>query len=293
MIGTYRFIQDGKVIAESSNLITTAGRKALLDYAARFTKQLVGSLVVGIGSTAAAVGDKKLAFEVSRSTIQNNSVDYPNNAVVFKAQIPQDVAMTIYEVGAHTLESTQNTEYSSALLFDFNQTFDTWSGGTFVATNSRLGSALQMTSPVSTATTYTLANIYLDLSGFSSADTFTLAYRANNAFVSSVSFRFVTSAGNYYATSIAAPSSGTYTLASVLKSAFTTTGAPDWANITQVDIVVTSTAGGIGSIDFDGVRVDDLDANREESVLFSRSVLGTPVVKTADLPLDIEYAVTF
>jgi archaellin len=105
--------------------------------------------------------------------------------------------------------------------------------------------------------------------------------------------RFVTSAGNYFQTSIATPASGTYTIASVLKSAFTTTGSPDWSNITQVDIVVTSTAGGIGSIDFDGVRIEDTDANQEESVLVSRSILGSPLVKTADLPLDIEYAVTF
>lgn len=293
MIGTYRFIQDGNVIAESSNLITTAGKKALLDYAARFTKQLVGSLVVGIGSTAAAVGDKRLAFEVSRASVQNNSVDYPNNAVVFKATIPQDLAVTIYEVGAHTLDGTQLEDFGSQLLLDFNSLYDSWSAGAYVSTNSRMGSALQMTSPVSSATTYTLGNLFLDLSGYSASDTFTLAYRANNAFVSSVSFRFVTSAGNYYATAISAPTSGTYTIASVLKSAFTSTGSPDWSNITQVDIVVTSTGGGIGSIDFDAVRVDDTDANREESVLFSRSVLGSPVVKTADLPLDIEYAVTF
>jgi len=293
MIGTYRFIQDGKVIAESSNLITTAGKKALLDYAARYTKQLVGSLVVGIGSTAAAVGDKKLNFEVARSTVDTSTVDYPNNAVIFKAQIPQEVAVTVYEVGAHTQEATQGEDSGSKMILDFNALYDTWSAGTYVSTNSRLGSALQMTSPVSTATTYTLSNLVLDLSPYSGGDTFVLAYRANNAFVASVSFRFVTSAGNYYATTIATPVSGAYTFTSVLKSAFTATGVPDWANITQIDIVVTSTAGGIGSIDFDGVRLDDIDANREESVLFSRSVLGAPIVKTTDLALDIEYAITF
>src|SRR6187431_1840996 len=120
MIGTYRFIQDGKVIAESSNLITTAGKKALLDYAARYTKQLVGSLVVGIGSTAAAVGDKKLNFEVARSTVDTSTVDYPNNAVIFKAQIPQEVAVTVYEVGAHTQEATQGEDSGSKMILDFN-----------------------------------------------------------------------------------------------------------------------------------------------------------------------------
>lgn len=290
MRGTYRIIQGGEVIAEFDNLITTAGKKALLEYVAGYTKTVAGSIVVGIGTTAANVADRRLAFEVSRKAVTNSSVDYANGAVVFKTQLPTTDDLSIYEIGVHT--SAEEGAGLSQVILDFDANMDAWSGGTFVVTNSRLGAALQMTSPVSTATTYTLDNLLIDLSQYSASDTFSLAYRANNAFVANVSFRFVTSAGNYYSTTITSPSSGVYTIASLLKSSFAATGAPDWANITQVAIVVTSTAGGIGSIDFDGVRVDDTDANKEESVLVSRAVLGSPVVKAVGLPLDIEYAIT-
>ena len=57
-------------------------------------------------------------------------------------------------------------------------------------------------------------------------------------------------------------------------------------------MLVTATAGGTASVDIDGLRIEDVDANREESALISRAVLGSPIVKTVGLPLDIEYAIT-
>ena len=293
MIGTYRFIQNGEVIAESSNLITTAGKKALLDYAARFTKQLVGSLVVGIGSATAVVGDKKLGFEVARASVMNNSVDYPNSAVVYKAQIPQDLAVTIYEVGALTSDAVSMQDFGSKLVLDFNETYDSWSTGAWIPNFSRLGNALRLTPSTSTTASSVLSNVFLDFYGYSDADQFSFAYRAGNSFIANVTFRFRTDASNYYSTTITSPASGVYTITTVNKSAMVATGSPDWSNITSVEVTATATSGGAGVFDFDAVRIDDTDANREENVLFSRSVLGSPVVKTADLPLDIEYAVTF
>lgn len=291
MRGTYRFIQGGEVIAEVDNLITTAGKKALLEYVAGYTKRLAGSLVVGIGTTAANVADRKLSFEVSRQPVTNTTVDYANNAVVFKAQLPTTDELSIYEIGAHSMgeESAADT---SQLLLDFDVNTDAWSQGTFVATNSRIGSALQLTPALSTSVTSALFGLALDLSQYSADDTFTFAYRSNNANNSTLSFRFVTSGGNYYQMSTSTLVSGTYYITSVTKGSLTVVGTPDWSNITEFHVVATAGAGGAGSIDIDGIRIDDTDANREESVLVSRAVLGSPVVKAVGLPLDIEYAIT-
>ena len=291
MRGTYRFYQGGELIGEHSNLITTAGKKALLEYAAGYTKRLVGSLLVGVGATAANVADVKLNFEVARQPVTNASVDYANSAVVFKTQLPSPDEYTIYEVGAHS-GGAESAAGASQLLFNMDANTDTWSSGTWVATNSRLGSALQITAGASTTTTSTLTGLSLDLSQYSALDQFIFAVRANNAFVSNVTFRFVTSSGNYYSASTGALSSGVYTIITANKGAFTATGTPNWANITEVHILVTATAGGTASVDIDGIRVEDVDANREESVLVSRAVLGAPVVKAVGLPLDIEYAIT-
>jgi len=290
MRGTYRFIQGGEVIAEFDNLITTAGKKALLEYVAGYTKSIAGSLAVGIGTTAANVADRKLAFEVSRKAVTNATVDYAAGAVVFKTQLPTTDELSIYEIGAHT--SAEEGAGLSQLLLDFDVNTDAWSVGTFVATNSRIGSALQVTATASTTTDSTLNDLALDLSAYSALDTFTFATRANNAFASSIAWFFKTDASNYYLFSLSTPVSGTYNLTTYTKSQATVVGTPNWANITQVTVRVTATAGGTASVDFDGIRIDDTDANKEESVLFSRAVLGSPVVKTVGLPLDIEYAVT-
>lgn len=292
MIGRYRITQGGKVLAEQENLITTAGKKALLEYAARYSRQLIGSLAVGVGSTAANVADIALAFEVQRSALSGTSVDYVNSAVVYKATLPSNLAMTIYEVGAFSLEA-ETESYGSQLIQSFDENNDAWSAGTFVATNSRLGKALQITAAIGASTTSSLTNLYIDLSGYSGSDKFITATRANNGSVSSAEIRFVTSAGNYYRLDLVSPASGTYAITSFNKSAAVKIGSPDWANITQIDIVVNSTGGGSASMDFDAIRIEDVDSNNEEDVLVSRAVLGAPVVKESGLPLEIEYAVTF
>ena len=290
MIGKYTFKENGVIVGESYNLITTAGRKAIIDYMAGYTARLAGGLVVGIGTLAATLSDKTLQFEVGRCPVDLSAADYANNAVVFKGQLPAELECTIYEVGAKTLP-TSSAMYDSQLLLDFNSS-DTFSAGTLSPTNSRLGQALNITAAASTTTTSVISNIFYDLSGYGPSDQFTLIYRANNAFVSNLTMRFKTDSSNYYAVSFGAPTSGTYAIISFNKSVPVANGSPDWGNITSVEFSVTATSGGTASIDIDGLRVEDRDSNREEDVLVSRSVLGTPVTKTIGIPLDIEYAIT-
>lgn len=291
MRGTYKFIQNGEVIAEQSNLITTAGKKALLEFVAGYTKKLVGSLVVGIGTTAANVADRKLVFEVARQPTTVSGVDYLTGDVIFRTQLSPTDEVSIYEVGAHSM-GIESSGSSSQLLLGFNAERDAWSAGTWVSTNSRIGSALQVSAGVSATADSTLSGIEMDLSEYSDLDQFVLAYRANTANTSSITVYFQTDPSNHYSWTIASPSNGVYAIASTTKGAMTKTGSADWSNITSIRVRVVSTGGGASTVDFDGLRVEDVDANREESVLVSRAVLGSPIVKTVGLPLDIEYAIT-
>lgn len=291
MIGKYTFKQHGDIIGVHHNLITTTGRKAIIDYMAGYITSLVGGISVGIGSQAAVVGDKSLQFEIARTPVQVASADYAAGGVVYKGTLSSEVEATIYEAGAHTIYDPLE-QYDSQTLFTFDGTNELWTVGSYVSTNSRVGSALQLTAAASATTTSVLTDLALDMSGFSATDQFTIAYRANNAFVASLVVRLKTDDANYYTYTINTPASGVYTITSFNKSAMTATGTPDWANITKAEVAMTSTGGGGGSIDFDAIRVEDRDYLREESVLVSRSVLGTPVVKTAGIPLDIEYAIT-
>lgn len=291
MIGKYTFKQNGVIIGESENLITTAGRKAILDYMAGYTQRIGSAISLGIGTTAAALTDKSLAFEIARVPVDIAAADYANNAVVFKGRVPANREFVVYETGMQTVY-VSGQEFESQLLLDFNADTDLWSAGTFDATNSRLGQALRITAAASATTTATLSGIYYDLSGYSDVDQFLFAYRANSAFVSNLILRFKTDASNYYSVSMGAPVNGTYAITPFNKSVPVATGSPSWANITSIDVVVTATAGGTADISVDALRIEDRDSFREDNVLVSRSVLGTPVTKSLNIPLDVEYAIS-
>jgi hypothetical protein len=271
-------------------MITNAGRKAIIDYMAGYNPSLAGAILLGIGNTAPSLTDGSLQFEVFRVPVDTISADYANNAVVFKGQVPADQEFVVYEAGIQTLYQS-GVDFGSLSLLNFNN-YELWSVGTFDSTNSRLGQALRVTAAASTTATASLSGIFYDLSGYSAADQFTFVYRANNPFVSNLILRLKTDATNYYSASFGSPASGVYTLSTFNKGAMTATGSPNWSNITQVDILVTATAGGTAGIDLDGLRIEDRDSVREGNVLVSRSVLGTPITKTLNIPLDVEYAIT-
>jgi hypothetical protein len=137
--------------------------------------------------------------------------------------------------------------------------------------------------------TSTKVGIALDLSGYSALDEFRLAYNVNSVFVATAKVILHTDDSNYFTYTITAPGAG-YALTAFHKSDCTITGTPSWANITSVDVQVTSTSGGSGSIDFDGLRMEDKDLNSEQYVFVSRAVPATPIVKLAGSPLDFEYS---
>ena len=291
MRGIYTFKQNGVIVGQSENLITTAGRKAILDYMAGYTQKIGSAISLGIGTAAASLTDKALQFEVYRTPVDLAAADYANNAVVFKGQIPANREFIIYETGMHSVFVT-GQQFDSQLLLDFNADTDIWSAGTWDATNSRLGQALKLTPAVSTTTTATLSGIFYDLSGYSDIDQFIFAYRANNANISNLTLRFKTDASNFYAASMGAVSNGVYNLTAFNKGVPVATGTPSWSNITSIDVAATAGAGGAGDISIDALRIEDRDNFREDNVLISRSVLGTPVTKTLGVPLDVEYAIS-
>lgn len=132
----------------------------------------------------------------------------------------------------------------------------------------------------------------MDFTNYGGLDVIKLAYYVANANTSNIVMKFYTDLSNYYTLTISAPAAG-YRISSVLMSAATVTGAPTWSNITQVDVSTTSTAGGASSVTLDGLRIEDRDSTIETDVLVTRTILGSPIVKTNGVPLDIEFTVDF
>ena len=291
MKGAYRFYQDGALVGEVENLITTAGKIYIMKYLAGYVQSIAQGLAIGLGATAATVADTSLAFEWSRVPILMTSADYANTAIIFRGQIPADVCGSIYEMGLWSLQDAQQV-YGSRLLFSFDSASEAWSAGTWQTSNDRIGvDSLRVQAAASGTLTSTIAAVALDLSGYSSLDEFRLAYYVNSTFVSTAKVILYTDASNYFTYTITTPAVG-YTITPFHKNDFTITGTPSWANITLVDVQMTSTSGGVGSIDFDGLRIEDKDFNSEEYIFVSRAVPATPIVKLAGSPLDFEYSLS-
>jgi hypothetical protein len=287
--GIYRFYQDGELIHEEENLITTLGKAAILRYLAGYTGHFGRSIRLGVGATAANANDLTMNFESVQAPITLISPDYTNTWLVFKARLDDTVSGSFYEAGLANYYTEEGEQFGSALMLTFDNTIENWSAGTYnTAAGPRLGTANLRLAPATSTTTTATLDTFIDMSGYSNTDDLKLAYRNNNANAASVFIRFYTDASNYFTYTVNSPAVN-YNIATFNKGNFTATGSPSWGNITQVAVSATAGAGGAASIDFDGFRIDDKDTYNNVETLVSRTVLGTPVTKAAGVPLDVEY----
>jgi hypothetical protein len=288
MRGTYKYYQGGRQVGQAENLITNDGKRLIMQYLANYRANLATHIGVGAFNTAANVTDKELAFEWAKTPIISTSPDYTNTLLVFKGRFEAPVTGIVYESGLWSPDDAVG-EYTSKMLLDFDSSNDTWTAGAFVTTTARVGvDSLRLTPALSTTTTAQNLDAVFDLSGYSNADEFKLAYNVNNAFTASVQIRFYADASNYFTYTINTPTAG-YKVQKFYKSDFVATGTPSWANITFVGVLTTATAGGAASVDFDGLRIDDKDTFTDTNILISRAVPASPVTMIPNVPMDIEY----
>ena len=290
MRGTYRFYQDGVLVGETENLITTAGKSRIIKYLSGYVGSIAGVIAVGTGAITATVGDTSLAFEWYRTPIVLTSADYINSAVVFMGQIPALACGSIYEMGLWSAMD-QGQKCRTRLLYTFDSLSESWTltQAEWNTANGRIGiDALRLAPATSATSLSSVSGIFQDFSGYSDLDEFRLAYNVNTAFVATAKLILYTDISNYYTYTITTPTAG-YKITSFHKADFVATGTPAWNNITSAAVQVTSTGGGSGSIDFDGLRIEDKGFNSEEYSLVSRAVPSSPIVKLAGMPLNFEY----
>lgn len=275
-------------------MLTFEGKNHIKRYLAGYAPAIARSIAFGVGTKAENAGDIALSLETGKSPIVLTNYDFANNKLVYKASVPDDYVGKIYEIGVFSLETDPAAgEFASRLITTFDSTSEEWMTGAslaaFSTTNARVGEdALYHTPTANAATTSTLSNINLDLSGYSSADSFTFAFNVGSTNTASLMFRFFTDAGNYYTTTFGAQTGG-YKVLEVAKGSFAVTGVPNWGNITQIQVTTTSSAAGASQIEFDAIRVEDKDAASLDYILVGRKVLATPMTKTAGMALDIEF----
>ena len=76
--GIYSIYKDGQLVSRTQNLITNKGKSAILQYLASGTAEWASVIGIGAYSTAAAVTDDKLYYEITRTPIMSK---YPVDSV--------------------------------------------------------------------------------------------------------------------------------------------------------------------------------------------------------------------
>lgn len=273
-------------------MITTNGKLHVKKYLAGIVPVIGASIGYGLGDQAATLGDIDLQFEIDRSDVNLVSYDYVQNKLIFKTNIPETFGGKIYEVGLFS--KTGNGYVSSKMVTTFDSATETWltgsSAATFASVNTRIGSDSLSHSPAAngSSTSY-LSGLNLDFSENPASDTFVFAYNLGNAFTSSIRFRFLTDASNYYDFTVNTAMTAGYKVVSRTKGSAITTGSPNWSSISEIQVTTNSTAGGASAVEFDGVRINDLTIQDPNYVLVARTVV-TPFTKVRGQVQEIEFA---
>jgi hypothetical protein len=270
-------------------LITDEGILHIKRYMAGEVGTIASSISLGVGTSAETATDTALDFEFERADIVLTSFDFVNNRLVFKAVLDADVAGKAYEIGLWTADADDLAgAYGSKLITGFDSLTEEWTNPTWVTTSNRIGSdSLRHAPAASTTATSTLSELFLDLLGNSGADKFLLAYNNGNANCASIQVRLETDTSNYYAFTITNPATG-YNVTELTKGSVTTTGSPMWDNITGVSVITTAKAAGSASVEYDGLRIEDVDTTNPDYVLVAREVI-TPYTKEEGRSQEIEF----
>jgi hypothetical protein len=294
--GVFRLYQDGELIAERENTITTDGKKLIQRFLAGQSASLGDAIALGVAdSPSSSTSDTKLNFEIARIPVALKNADFGSNVIVFKGTLPIEDVYTIYEMG---LWSQYNNalagEFQSRLLTTFNTVIEPWTNVTLDTVNVRTSAdSAKVTVGASATVQVRNASVNMDLSGYSGSDTFNLAFYKPDNNMTTIKMIFIDTAngGNYSATTTISALPVGYNVISVAKSAFTLTGIANWAQITSYGFDITANATG-SNVSLDALRIEDTDTVNRDYSLISHTTSGSVLAtKTAVAPMDVEYAV--
>lgn len=288
MQGLYNIYRDGDLVDRFENIITTQGKRRVRQILAGKTKGFASSILVGIGATTPTVDDFTLDFCIEGANILNAMVDDVTNKVFFKASLPVERQYKIYELGCYAADSTTAKQYQqNSLMITFGETtswIDSSGAHSLNSTNTRLGVFSIRYSLSAAGVGRGSTTFRIDLDQLPLNTQFKIAYFANN--IDNIKVRFKTNSSDYYESTIVPATNNAYNISSFAKSSFIATGSPNWATITELEIQATATASP-GTIDLDSIRYDV--ATTSDSLLLSRALPSSPVLKPAGSTMDIEY----
>ncbi len=195
----------------------------------------------------------------------------------------------IYELGCYAANVNTIRQYQqNSLLLTLGE-LTTWTSSSgshsLNSTNTRVGASSIRYSLLAAGVGRGSAPFQIALDQLPANTVFKVGYFANN--IANIKVRFKTTSSDYYEATIVPGTNNAYNISFVNKSSFVETGSPTWTNITIVEIQATAT-GSAGTVDLDAIRYD-VPTTQDSSLLLSRALPSSPVIKPAGSTMDIEY----
>jgi hypothetical protein len=289
--GTYVFKQNGIEIGRSTNLITSIGRKIILQYLTRAREEWAADMAIGALNTTPTVADTQLNFETGRypvilkSFLSATSTD--PDLILVRATIPENLYANIYEIGLYPTKTSFSTisNRNNIILEEFSN-LTNWSASTgTIEINSftpqgsgspRIGAnSVRLAS----STTYINTNLSVPFSNYSSLDN--LQILLYNSTAGTVTITLTDISGTTQSINFTTTANTGY---SYLSANFGSS-ISNFTYITGISISTDSSA----SLTIDAIKASDASEISVEESLVSKSVLTTPIAKLYNVPLDVEY----
>jgi hypothetical protein len=301
--GTYVFKQNGVEIGRSTNLITSNGRKMILQYLSGGRQDWAADMAIGaLNSPSPALSDLQLNFETARyavnlkTFISANTIANNPDLILVRATLPADLYANIYEIG---LYATSNSSYSTStrnnvIINDFSN-LSLWnsSAGTVITnpyiaqgySSPRIGANSVSFLP---STTYTNSNLTVGFSNYTPSDSLQILVFNTTAGTINVTITYIS--GITQTLAFTTTSTSGYSVLSVPFDTGLGSSTNSIVNFSKLTYVSISTTSGTYAT-IDAIKVSSASEISVEESLVSKSILTNPIAKSPNVPLDVEYYV--
>ena len=278
-------------------MITKFCKRFLTNFIAGNSSFASKEMAIGIATGSEyALSDtnSRLGFEFYRIPIRQGGIDIDSTVsptkytVIYSATIPTNIAGKINEIGIYSGESYTRNLYTSKFISDFELPYKWSPEPDLDQINNRISdSSLTFTSDTTNPKEYSYLLEDLDISGYNPLDTLCLAYKANDANLSSLKVRLYSSDSDYIQFTFTGHVVGN-NIKSLPMSSGVSVGTFNSQSVTKLGVVVTPTTSAT-SVSMDGLRINDEDTIDPEYGLIARSTIDPTMIKVIGREAAIEF----
>jgi hypothetical protein len=286
-MGTFRVFEDGNLVAQFDNTLTTFGRSEILKIITGHAPG-ISTLIVGGESTGATQNDKTLNLPIAAERVVF-STPVGISKIVYKARLNETVGCIIHEMAASNSSDARATKLVNIVpdpalaLYDATTVFVAGEGADPKVRVSPTAVELDVTSANDDYYTY---NLPVSLAGALDSDTIALSGYNSGAGTAAFTIRFTDATGKTATKTAVNIAATTYTVSSFAISSMTFDSGFDRGNIVKTEIIRTDAVAILSRIDGLVLRSETAGGK-----IISRAVTGTGIAKKRGSKMDIEYEI--